>query len=804
MFGSRYLFAVILPVFTPHPSGPQVKLFKLLAAALLLFPSLVPGQKQVELTGLKQRASVVRDSRGIPYIQALNSDDLFFLQGFVVASDRLWQLDLLRRLARGETAEIFGRTTIDQDIRWRRYGFARVASESVRQLGPEVRGAIEAYARGVNAYINSLNEANLPREFQILRYRPRPWEPADSLVIGKVLAEALSSTYQRDLQRLAIASLPADKQADLTNEITPYDLILYGSDKGTKPAAVNPGGSTAIYDADIESFLARDMALRYKSLSMAGLFADELAASNNWVISKNRTKYGKAILANDPHLAPSAPGIWYIAHLSMPGYKVAGVTFPGTPGIILGHNEHIAWGATNVGPDVQDLYLQTVENGKVKTSAGWVDAATRTETIRFRANPLDPALSERSLQVTETPNGPIIIESGGKSYALRWTALDPKNNEFEAFFKLNLAKNWKEFRDALRTYGGPTQNFVFADVKGNIGWQVAGAIPIRRTGDGSLPYDGATSDGDWIGIIPFEELPKLYNPPSGLIVTANQRIVGTDYRYPQISRDAAPPWRARRIYQLLSQAQDATVDSSAKVQFDDVNIPLKIFADDLVGLGSLPENSARMLSGWDGRMHAGSVTATYVNEMRNCFAESMANAFKPAPVTAIRERILYWAVRERSRRWLPPDVDSYEKFAVVCDSKTVEKLSKKYSSDRSSWVWGKEALANFPHPLAQAPMIGSAFATPRVPLKGSGQTPNVASYVSMRHITVPGDWDKTSLVIPLGQSGDPGSKHFTDQFEAWRNGRIQLFPFSPNAVRNAAVENITYVPRLDGRENRPK
>lgn len=804
MLCSKDLFALLLPGLLSDHLGRRSALLKGLAAALLLFPTIVAGQQEIKIPGLKQPVTVVRDFRGIPYIEGRNSDDLFFMQGFVVASDRLWQLDLLRRLARGETAEIFGRTTIGQDIRWRRYGFARVASESIRQLGPEVRGAIEAYARGVNAYINSLNEANLPREFQVLRYRPRPWEPADSLVIGKVLAEALSSTYQRDLQRLAIASLPADMQADLTNEINPYDLILFGSDKATKPAALNPGSSAASFDAEIESFLARDTALRYDSLAMVGLFADELAASNNWVISKNRTKYGKPLLANDPHLAPSAPGIWYIAHLSMPGYKVAGVTFPGTPGIILGHNDHIAWGATNVGPDVQDLYLETVENGKVRTSAGWIDAVTRTESIRFRANPLDPALSEQTLQVTETPNGPIIIESGGKSYALKWTALDPKNNEFEAFFKLNRAKNWKEFREALSTYGGPTQNFVFADVKGNIGWQVAGAIPIRRTGDGSLPYEGAAADGDWIGIIPFEELPKLYNPPGGLIITANQRIVGTDYRYPQISRDAAPPWRARRIHQILSQGEDATVDSSARAQFDDVNIPLKMFADDLVGLGSLPEDSAKMLTGWDGRMHAESAAATYVNEMRNCFAESMANAFKPAPVSAIRERILYWAVRERSRRWLPPDVDSYEKLAAVCDSKTVEKLSKKYSSDRSSWVWGKESMANFPHPLAQAPLIGSAFATPRVPLNGSGQTPNVASYVSMRHITVPGDWDKTSLVIPLGQSGDPGSKHFTDQFDAWRNGRIQPFPFSPIAVREAAVEKITYLPKLDGRENRPK
>lgn len=751
------------------------------------------AQSEILIAGLKDRVVVMRDDRGIPYIEAKNEEDLFFMQGYVIASDRLWQLDLLRRVARGETAEIFGRTTIEQDKRWRRFGFARISEASVKTLGMEVKRALEAYARGVNAYISSLGDDKFPREFQILRYRPRPWEPADSLVIGKILAEALSSTYQRDLQRMAISSLPSDKQADLLNNVTPYDVILFGKDRPV--AKGRPVNGRAEIGEGFDEMLEADRQLRMASLTLAGLYTEDLAASNNWVISGKRTASGRPILANDPHLAPSAPGIWYMANLSMPGYRAAGVTFPGTPGIVLGHNENIAWGATNVGPDVQDLYIENFREGKVATPTGWKDPIKRIEVLRFRANPLDPALSTESLEVIETDNGPIILQQEGRSFSLRWTALDPRNNEVEAFFKLNRAKNWQEFRNALQSYAGPTQNFVFADIKGNIGWQVAGAIPFRRKGDGSLPYDGTKNEGDWVGMIPFGELPFQYNPPAGFIMTANQRIVGTDYKYSQMSRDAAPPWRARRLYELLSKDTRATLESSEAAQFDDLNLPLKMFANDLVKLKVLDERTNSQLISWNGRMAVDSSTATYVNEVRNCFAETIANAFKPASSAAVRERILFWAVREDARRWLPSNFNSYGELAKFCDGQAAEKLSKKYSSDRSSWVWGKEAASNFPHPLAQAPLIGGNFATPKVELNGSGQTPNVASYVSMRHIVSPGDWDNTRLVIPLGQSGDPGSKHFKDQFDAWRTGKVPVFPFSADAVRKVSVSTVSFLPK---------
>ena len=536
--------------------------------------------QRVVLPGVERDVTIRRDARSVVYIEAASDPDAYFAQGYATASDRLWQMDLLRRVARGETAEIFGNAALEEDKRWRRFGFASIADQSLAQLTPELRAGLENYANGVNAYIAGLDEKSLPLEFQLLQYRPRDWTPADSIVVGKILADALSTTWRNDLGRASINDFDQTRITDLTNQITPYDVVLFGKDTAPGRAASNSDSNRV---SDRVNQLAERLAkVRADSLARAGMYAEELAASNNWVISGKLTADGKPILANDPHLSPTAPGIWYMTHLSTPTMRVAGVTFPGVPGIVLGHNEHIAWGATNVGPDVQDLYIETFnEKGEYKTPKGWEKPTARTEVINVRQNPMKPDTTPVNYEVTETRNGVIIIEDGGKRYALKWTARDPKNHEFESFFAANRARNWDEFKKALRTYGGATQNFVYADVKGNIGWYAAGRIPIRRTGDGSLPYDGSTDDGDWIGYIPFEELPNLYNPPSGLIVTANQRIVGTSYKYPQMSRDAAPPWRARRIYDLLNTKAKITHDLVNAVQADDYNIPLAELAKEI-------------------------------------------------------------------------------------------------------------------------------------------------------------------------------------------------------------------------------
>jgi penicillin amidase len=748
-----------------------------------------PGTNKLVVGGLKDEVTVRRDGRWIPYIEAKSDSDVYFAQGYITASDRLWQMDLMRRLARGETAEIFGNAVLEEDKRWRRFGFAEIADQSLKELSPQLRGALESYAGGVNAYIATLNDASMPIEFKILQYKPRQWTPSDTIVVGKILADALSTSWRNDLLRASVQNLSKEKVADLMNQVTPYDVVLFGKDAAAGKQSViknAPRVSQGLF-----AFAETDEHLRAASLGRLGLYAENLAASNDWVISGKRTADGKPILANDPHLAPTAPGIWYLTHLTSPTMRVSGVTFPGVPGIVLGHNEFIAWGATNVGPDVQDLYRETFnEAGEYKTPAGWTKPTVRKETINVRGNPLKPDTTPVTLDVTETRNGVVIYEENGRKYSLKWTARDPKNNEFEAFVGFNRARNWDDFKTALKAYGGAAQNFVFADVKGNIGWYAAGRIPIRRTGDGSVPYDGSTNDGDWVGYIPFQELPNLYNPANGLIVTANQRIVGTSYKYPQMTRAIAAPWRARRIHDALDAKKRITMDDVRDVQYDVYNIPLANLAKEIVKSNAASAETLAVLKDWDGRMTVDSRGAVLANEIRGCVANKMADDNKPAPAFLIADRVMDWAVRDKTPRWLPSGFASYDDLLKSCDASSRASLGseRRLGPDPSKWTWGRIFVSRFPHPLVVAPLIGMQFATPSVPINGSGQTPNVGSNVSMRHITSPGNWDATRHVIPLGESGDPRSPHYKDQFDAWRTGTTMIFPFSIKAVETYTKE----------------
>jgi len=754
---------------------------------------------EITINGIGSGVTVTKDARGIPYIKASSEADLYFMQGYLTAKDRLWQFDLMRRLARGETAEIFGERTLEEDKRWRRFGFAKIAEDSLTKLSPELQKALADYSRGVNAYISSLTPETYPVEFRILQYKPREWSPADSLILGKILSDALSTTWQNDLMRMQLRSLPKDKLADLMSNKTPYDVILFGKD-----ATRHRSANDAFYSSDKLSDKAvaaaeADMASRDSGLSMVGLYAEGLAASNNWVLSGKLTSDGKPLLANDPHLAPTAPGIWYLVELSAPGLHTAGVSLPGVPGIVLGHNDSIAWGATNVGPDVQDLYLETFnEKGEYKTPSGWSQPSKRNEVINVRQGLATAETKPVNYEVTETRNGVIMIDDGGKKYSLKWTARDPGNSEFEAFFKINRAKNWAEFTNALKTYGGATQNFIYADVKGHIGWYAAGRIPIRRKGDGSMPYDGATNDGDWIGMIPFAELPHLYDPPSGMIVTANQRIAGDTYKYPQIGRDVATPWRALSIVRgLTAKGKNLTMDDVRDIQLSSFNIPLDALSRRIVDHKAASQETLEVLSDWDGKMTPDSRGSVLVNEIRTCVAVKMASESKPAPASVIRERIVDRAVSENWTRWLPAGYADYNALLKDCDGITRRTLSdpKQLGPDASKWTWGRIFMSKLDHPLAAVPFVGAQFKTPRVPIAGSAQTPNVGSNVSMRFIASPGNWDATRHVISLGESGDPKSPHFRDQFELWRTGDAAVFPFSEKAAAAAATETIRYVPK---------
>ncbi|MEZ5346783.1 MAG: penicillin acylase family protein [Pyrinomonadaceae bacterium] len=470
------------------------------------------------------------------------------------------------------------------------------------------------------------------------------------------------------------------------------------------------GTPDVLNGTNFEDEIAAEKIIRKRSLERIGFYEEHLAASNNWVVSGKRTADGNAILANDPHLQATAPGIWYLVHLSTPTMRVSGVTFPGVPGVVLGHNESIAWGATNVGPDVQDVYIEEFnDKGEYKTPEGWKKARVRKEEIRFRPNPLFPKLEAEAIEVLETRNGVVFTESDGKKLSLNWTARKPENQEFEAFFSLNRARNWDDFNSSLKAYGGASQNFIYADTKGNIGWHIAGKIPVRRKGEGDVPYNGATNDGDWIGWIPYDELPALFNPESGFIVTANQRIAGTSYKHQQIIRQFAAPWRARRIYDLLSANDKVTMDFNGEVQHDSFNIPLSSFAKEIVKRKAASGETISILGSWDGKMTADSVGATIADQINACVGTEIANVNKPASAWHIRQVILPWAIPNDDKLWLPEKYTTWDALLKACDSKAVSDLAKTArlgGTDRSNWKWGSFRVANFNHPLVVAPLIG--------------------------------------------------------------------------------------------------
>ena len=804
-------------------AGLVARLALSLSFVLTAFPPSVPAQTAapqtaaavVRLPGLKKGVKVRRDERGIAYVEAEDELDLYFAQGYVTAGDRLWQMDLFRRTARGELSEIFGKAALEEDKRRRNYGFAQVAEASAAQAEPRSRAVMEAYAAGVNAYIDSLDDKSLPPEFQLLGYRPRHWTPADSAAVGKNFAEALSTTWTLDITRAAFVGLPPDKAAALFPEVSPLDVLVVGSDRQSTTPAKRTSALPRLTDSkELLNELASVQKTVERTRARIGLNAEDLAASNNWVVSGKRTASGKPLLANDPHLPASAPSIWYMIHLSAPGLRVAGVTAAGAPGVIIGHNERIAWGLTNLGPDVQDVYRETFDPQnprRYQTPAGWRDAEVRREEIKVRKSMLGTETEIVPHEVTVTRHGPVVLKKGRGRYALRWTALSTTATEFTAFYKLNRARNWKEFGEALKDYGGATQNFVYADVDGHIGYYGAGLIPVRSSGDGSVPYDGTKDEGEWKGYIPHAELPHVFDPPSGIIVTANSRVVGRDYPH-FLTHAWAPPTRARRIYDLLTAKQKLTAEDFRAVQGDTYTISGATFAREVAkvaraaGLDAKDEKwreTVKLFESWDGQLEPDARAPRLAVEMAGAFrtkilagalGADLAKEYRWPASAIFFDRV----IQERPQEWLPKEFATYAELLDAAHRETRESLTKTLGADETKWTWGARLSVNFPHPLAGVPLVGKPFQIAPFPQRGGGglfAAPNVGSSVSMRLIADASDWDKTRQGIALGVSGDPRSPHWQDQLEDWRAANPRVFPFTAASVARAAQPTQTLMPK---------
>ena len=806
-----------------------------LSLLVFLIAMLLPGNRlataqtaadaqTLRVAGLQKPVTVRRDERSIPYIEAANDHDLYFAQGYVTASDRLWQMDLLRRTARGELAEIFGKVVLEEDKRRRTYGFARL-SEQIAAIMPndEGRMSAEAYAAGINAYIAACDEKTLPIEFRILRYKPRNWTIADSVSISLLMAESLSTTWQVDMTRAAFSDLPKEKFDQFFPEFSKIDTPVVGSDQAKAKsanarAANDAAGQTINLASDTSRELLQQAAtvqeIMKRSLARVGLDTEDLAASNNWVVSGKRTASGKPLLANDPHLAPSVPSIWYLIHLSAPGNRVAGVTIPGFAGVVIGHNDRIAWGMTNLAPDVQDLYSEKFDSENPRrylTPEGWKEAEVRREEIKVRKAPTDPATEIITKEVTVTRHGPIVLERGSARYALQWTIFNPKIASFQTFYLLNRAKNWKEFTSAIKTFSGATQNFIYADVDGHIGYYGAGYIPIRKSGDGSTPYDGAKDDGEWTGYIPFDKLPHVYDPPSGMVVTANARIVGRDYPY-HLTHNWSVTYRQTRINQLLVAKNKLTIDDFRATQGDVYSIGGKTFSNEVVKFfGANPggdekfKETLKLLAAWDGRVTPDSKAALLVSEMReiffnhilaNALGEDRAKQYRWGNFHILADQLIL----ERPNAWLPKGYTNWQDYLRACEQEARASLTKKLGADEVKWRFGELVQVKLAHPLAAAPMIGDKFKIAPFPQNGNGYsgglgpTVNVGPTVSMRMIVDLSNLDNSQHGILLGESGNPDSPHYKDQLDDWRNVTPRVFPFTAEAIKRTTKQTLTLTP----------
>ena len=762
---------------------------------------------ELAVAGLRERVVVRRDARGIPSIEAANDHDLFFVQGFVTAGDRLWQMDLLRRTARGQLAEILGSSALEQDAQMRTLGFGVLADGLVERVSSRQREALAAYAEGVNANIASRGEGGLPSEFRLLGYRPGPWRMSDSLVIGKLFALDLSQSWPLDILRTSFADLPADRRAALFREDSPLDILLVGEDGPAKSDA-KPTPSPAIPREVREAARASQAALQ-RMLESIGRSSGTAAASNNWVVVGTRSVTGKPLLANDPHLAPSAPSIWYLTQLRAPGIHVAGVTTPGVAGILLGHNEQIAWGVTNLMADVQDLYEERFDDGgRYATPSGPRAPELRKERMLVRSKTPGAVGDTIEREVVVTRHGPVVLEAAGRRYALRWTALDPDASEVAAFLEIDRASSWDEFTAALKAFAGPPLNFVYADTAGHIGYYAAGRIPVRASGDGTLPSDGGTDRSEWSGYVPFDELPHLVDPSSGVIVTANNRVVGSGYPH-LVTRAWEVPYRAHRIWELLASKPKLSTDDFQTIQADTYAYADVIFTRAVVDVGKSQASPAaewismvKTFEGWNGRASADSRVLPLAVAMRRVFVQKLLEA----ALGAERAKEYEWPNRDtlidqivtiRPDAWLPKEYPTYADLLLACWKEAHAVLVARAGADESGWTWGRVGRpVRFPHPLAELPGAGASFAIDPLPkaTEGSSDTVNAGMSVSMRFIADLSNWDRSRQGIALGESGDPASRHWKDQLAGWRSVTTPAFPFSPEATASAAVAIQTLLP----------
>ncbi|MSQ63399.1 MAG: penicillin acylase family protein [Betaproteobacteria bacterium] len=742
---------------------------------LYLRQSLPQSRGEFRLAGLSAPAEILRDRYGIPHIFAGNLADASFALGFIHAQDRLWQMEMNRRIASGRLAEIVGPGALETDRFVRTLGVRRAAEANLRTLDTETRALLEAYAAGVNAFLAS--DPVLPLEFWLTGARPEPWSPADSIAWVKMMAWDLGGNWRNELLRMRLArNLPLARIHEL---LPPY-----------------PGDPVPVI-ADLKELYS---SMERDAVRLARFVPDnEGLGSNNWVVSGARSASGKPLLANDPHLGLTAPSVWYFAHLSAPGLTAIGATLPGVPAVILGRNERIAWGMTNTGSDVQDLYIEKLDAaGGYLAPEGPRAFQVIDETINVKG-----AESEK-LRVRISRHGPVIsdvmrtaqdLAPRGHVIAFAWTALAEDDRSMQAALRFARAREWDGFLAAARDFHSPQQNIVYADIEGNIGFVAAGRVPQRKPGNdlkGMAPAPGWQAKYDWAGYIPFEQLPRSFNPESGAVVTANHRITPPGYPH-FISSDWQPPYRAERIQQLLDATPKHGVNSFARIQADVVSLAMRELLPKLLATRPRSEEARKalaLLAKWDGAMAPERAEpliawawwreltrAIYADELGDAFHQNwLARAVFLGNVLSGDAERARWCDDVRT-----PALETCEEALALSLEAALADLAKRYGSDQARWRWGEAHLARHQHrPFGRQPLLAGLFDI-NVPSPGDAYTVNVGRNnlndeaqpfanrhaASLRAIYDLSDLEKSLYIHSGGQSGNILSDHYKAFSEAW-------------------------------------
>lgn len=820
------------------------------AGAFYVQQTLPQTSGSLAVAGLQQRTYIARDTWGVPHITAPDSHDLYFAQGYVTAQDRLFQMEFNRRVAAGRLAEMFGagsdNSLVDADAFLRTLGLYRAAGSEFAQLSPAEQAEFQAYADGVNAFLTT-HQNTLPLEFTILGIKPQPWTPLDSLAYGRVVALSLDSQwYVKYTRALVVAKAGAGVESALFPTYPASNPTLFASSIDTPAAVVSSSGIQAQpaqphaqSSQGSSAPTASSQQAAYRSLpetlghgatvvhEMLGSLRDSIG-SNDWVVDGSRTASHLPLLANDPHLGINMPSIWYEVALRGGGLDAIGFSFPGDPGIIIGHNQRIAWGVTNVGADNSDLYYEHLDPlghpGQYLYEDAWLPLQTRRETINVRGG------KPVTITVTSTRDGPIIngVVSDVKGLAplsLKWTALQP-GYTFAGFFEMDSALNWNQFLTAV-SHISISQNFVYADVDGNIGYRMSGLLPLRPAANRYGPVDGSVAANDWTGYVPQSQMPTLFNPTTHIIATANQEITPNAYPY-YVTTNWDQGYRARRIVDLLATKTNLTTADYAAIQADVYSVPAATLTPSFISIGAAAggdaAKAAALLRGWDYRMTRGSVAASMYEVTAGTLARETLEPVLGKKLYSVYEgnmdaSAIFSVLINLTSDPQPPffGATSQSDVGARRDAAVAKALADAYAqlraargSDTAHWTWGALHTATFAHPLASVSPLNLIFGVAPVQRPGDNTTinvggdggfsadpPNYAQHTvsSMREIIDLSNLDNSRWVTTTGESGQPFSAHYTDLIPLWDRNQYEPMAYSPGAVARVTAELLTLTPR---------